>query len=304
MRFIRQDTLLTDDTSQFEIFDIAFYGQEDIDDRSLHSAALSKSIARRHCRVFYDSVKCTLNVDGWEVRVDNLENLHQRIRAQSIIIDATTLEFPEILYILQAYSMQANRPRCGFFYVEPQSYSERGNSGTSVPSNAFDLSSGFKPGTGLPGYSRMLNSDNQAHLVAFIGFEGDRLMRILNADDGHFYRKVTVVFGVPPFQPNWDLHALMANSSLLEQQSTSVMYCGANNPRAAYVLLSRAHAGMISSPTTRLLVAPFGTKPMALGSALYCLQHQILTPLYDYPIKKQKRTIGVHKSHWYEIGLS
>lgn len=302
MRFIRQDVVTAQEAGQVGQFDVGFYGRDDLDDRSRHSADLTRAAAKKSYRVSYDPAKFSLTIDGQAFSVrDELEDLFRKFRAQSIILDATTLEFPEILYVLSAYRKQPNRPRCGFFYVEPEGYKQRPQNMSVVPGNAFDLSDGFRGNRQLPPFTRLLSNSNKAHLVAFLGFEGDRLMRVLDADDGHFYERVSIVFGIPPFQPSWDLHALMANSSLLERQNTSVLYCGANNPRAAYVLLKDAHAGLVSGPTNRLAVAPFGTKPMALGAALYQLDHDVLLPIYDHPVRKADRTFGVHRRHWYEV---
>lgn len=301
MRFIRQDVLNEHEAGQVGLFDVAFYGRDDLDDRSRHSAQLTRAAARRSYQVRYDSANYTLIVGDDKFRVDDLEDLFRKFRAQAIVLDATTMEFPELLYVLSAYRMQPNRPRCGFFYVEPEGYRQRPENSSVVPGNAFDLSDGFRGNLQLPPFTRLLSNTNRAHLIAFLGFEGDRLMRVLDADDGHFYERVSIVFGIPPFRPSWDLHALMANSSLLERQNTTVLYCGANNPRAAYMILKEAHAGMVAGKTNRLSVAPFGTKPMALGAALFRLDHDVLTPIYDHPVRKANRTYGVAKRHWYEI---
>ncbi len=301
MKFIRQDVVTEAEAGDVGTFDVAFYGEDDLDDRSRHSAELTRSVARRNYRVRYDPTKFTLTIDDQEFKVNDLEDVFRQFRAQSLVLDATTLDFPEILYLLSAYRKQPNRPRCGFFYVEPEGYRQRHENMSVVPGNAFDLSEGFLGNLQLPPFTRMLSNQNKAHLVAFLGFEGDRLMRVLDADDGHFYQRVSIVFGIPPFQPSWDLHALMANSSLLERPNTTVMYCGANNPRAAYMLLKDAHAGIVSGPINRLSVAPFGTKPMTLGAALFRLDQDILTPIYDHPVRKHNRTFGVYRRHWYEI---
>lgn len=301
MKFIRQDVVTEAEAAEVGRFDVAFYGRDDLDDRSRHSADLVRAVARRSYQVRYEPSRFTLSIDGRRFKVDDLEDVFREFRAQSLVLDATTLEFPEILYLLSAYRKQPKRPRCGFFYVEPQRYRQRPENMEVVPGNAFDLSEGFLGNLQLPPFTRMLSDQHKAHLVAFLGFEGDRLMRVLDADDGHFYQRVSIVFGIPPFQPSWDLHALMANSSLLERPNTSVLYCGANNPRAAYALLRDAHDGMTAGPINRLSVAPFGTKPMALGAALFRLEHDILTPLYDHPVRKPNRTFGIHRRHWYEI---
>lgn len=301
MKFVRQDVVSEQEAGEVGKFDVGFYGRDDLDDRSRHSVALTRAAAQKSYRVRYDPTKFTLAVGDEMYRIDDLQDLFRKFRARSLVIDVTTMEFPEILYVLNAYRMQHDRPRCGFFYVEPEGYKQRAPNMSVVPGNAFDLSEKFLGNLQLPPFTRLLSSSNKAHLVAFLGFEGDRLMRVLDADDGYFYEKVSIVFGVPPFQPSWDLHALMANSSLLERQNTTVLYCGANNPRAAYMLLKDAHAGMTSGRTNRLFVAPFGTKPMALGAALFQLDHDILSPIFDHPVCRPDRTFGVHRRHWYEI---
>ncbi|KQV96639.1 hypothetical protein [Pelomonas sp. Root1237] len=304
MQFIRQDVVTEAEARQIGQFDIAFYGRDDLDDRSRHSAELTRAAARKHYRVQYDPAAYSLTIGDKVFKVDDLEAVFQQFRARSIVLDATTMEYPEILYVLSAYRRAAVRPRCGFFYVEPEGYRQKTSGSAIVPGNAFDLSEGFRGNLHLPPFSRMLSGTNKAHLVAFLGFEGDRLMRVLDADDGHFYERVSIVFGIPPFQPSWDLHALMANSSLLERKNTTVLYCGANSPRAAYNLLADAHAGLQAGKTNRLCVAPFGTKPMALGAALYRLDHEVLSPIYDHPVRKMDRTFGVHRRHWYEIDMA
>lgn len=304
MKFLRQDIVSESEAAEVGQFDVAFVGRDDLDDRSRHSSALSRAVARRHCTVKYNAAAFTLSVDGQVMSVNDLEDLFRSVRAHSILLDATTLEFPEILYVLAAYRMQSPRPRCGFFYVEPEGYKIKESGTDVVPGSAFDLSNGFKDRSSLPRFTRLLSDTNKAHLIAFLGFEGDRLLRELNSDDGHFYRRVSVVFGIPPFQPNWDLHALMANSSLLELQNTNVMYCGANNPLSAYRLLRDAHAGIAAGGQNRLVVAPFGTKPTALGVALYCLDNEVLSPIYDHPLRKFNRSYGVKRLHWYEVDLT
>ena len=70
MRFLRQDILSEGEAAQVGQFDVAFVGRDDLDDRSRHSAALSRAVARRHCTVRYDAAAFTLTVDGQTVRVN------------------------------------------------------------------------------------------------------------------------------------------------------------------------------------------------------------------------------------------
>ncbi len=303
MKFTRQDVVSDAEARSLGPFDLAFYGRADLDDRSKHSSELCTAMSRRQMQVRYDPEKFELTVGAKVYNVRDLEDIPRDLRADSIVIDATTLEFPEILYLLHAYHTleKVSRPACGFMYVEPASYTPKDDASAAVNGNAFDLTSSFRPRKPLPPYVLALSAKNKAHLIGFLGFEGNRVRHVLEDEDGAFYKKVTIVFGVPPFQPTWDLHSLLANARLLEPEYTDVMFCGANNPRSAYRLLEEIHAGAPVSGLDRLTVAPFGTKPMALGTALYCLDNLKIRPLYDFPERKPGRTQGVHCRHWYAI---
>lgn len=303
MRFIRQDVVSESEARALGPFDIAFHGRSDLDDRSRHSSALCASISKRQRLVRYNPETFELTIGDKAYNVADLEDVPKDLRVRSIVLDATTLEFPEILYLLHAFHMlpREGRPDCGFMYVEPESYTPREAASAIVNGNAFDLSSGFRPRTPLPLYNSILSARHRAHLIGFLGFEGNRVRHLLEDDDGSLYKKVTIAFGVPPFQPTWDLHSLLANARLLEPDTTDVAFCGANNPRSAYRLLKGIHAGAQASPMNRFAVAPFGTKPMALGVALYCLENSAIRPLYDFPARKPGRTQGVHRRHWYAI---
>ena len=302
MRFIRQDVVEPADLAAAAgSFDMAFYGREDLDDRSRFSAPRSRSLARRSASVSYDPLRQELSVGDEVFRLDDLEDLARKFPAASIVIDATTMEFPDIALILRAYRrLSFAPPRCAFIYTEPEEYVRR-PSEQSAPGSAFDQTSAFRARTPIPPFTTRLSGEIKAHLVAFLGFEGARLSRVLSDDDGHFYTDVTVVFGIPPFQATWDMHALMANTRLVEEHSPSVRFSGANNVRGAYQLLQEVHRGLRGSQCTRLAVAPFGTKPAAIGAALYCVENDAMRAVYDHPERKVGRTTGVHRTHWFEV---
>ena len=304
MEFIRQDVVdAATLASAGGTFDQAFYGREELDDRSRYSAPTSRSLARSAALVHYDPFRFELTINGKAFRADDLEDIPRYFPAASIVIDATTMEFPEILLILRAYCRLAfGSMRCLFIYAEPAEYVRRPAGESPTPGSAFDLSSSFRAKNAIPAFTPLLSGANKAHLVAFLGFEGARLLRVLSDDDGHFFSDVTVVFGTPPYQASWDMHALMANTRLVEQFGPSVRFSGANNPRGAYLLLEEVHGGLSGSPCNRLAVAPFGTKPAAIGTALYCVERDQMRVVYDHPERKAGRTTGVHRTHWFEVG--
>lgn len=306
MQFLRQDLLADSEVEALGGFDVSFHGLNDIDDRSSYSAQHTKRAARASYLVSYDSDTYTLTIGDRTYKADAVVDLPRDLRASSILLDATTMEFPEIVLILHAYNSLARgkKPRCAFIYTEPQGYSKKPMDEAVSPGVAFNLSSGFKAKNPIPPYTTMFHAGTRARLVAFLGFEGSRLSQVLNDEDGQYYQKVTVVFGMPPFQASWDLHSLMANYRLLQRDNTSVRYCSANNPKAAYQLLYEAHRANVSGETNRLAVAPFGTKPMALGAALYCVENPFLRIVYDHPVRVKGRSFGVNRTHFYEVDLN
>lgn len=306
MQFIRQDVFTDQDIKSLQGYDIAFHGQSDIDDRSKFSADLARQGARASYVVSYNSDTFTLTVGDKTYKSDAIVDLPNEFRASSILIDATTMEFPEIVLILTAYYSRprGSKPRCAFIYSEPLGYTKKTKEEAVSLGVVFNLSSGFKARNPIPPYTMMFRAGNRVRLVAFLGFEGGRLSQILNEEDGQYYEQVTVVFGMPPFQATWDLHALMANHRLLQREKTSVRYCSANNPRAAYQLLREAHHATAGGATNRLAVAPFGTKPMAIGTALYCVENPSLHVVYDHPMRVKGRSYGVHCTHLYEVDLN
>jgi hypothetical protein len=306
VRFIRQDLIDEKGLEELHLMDIAFTGADDLDDRSAYSVKRSKLLGERSFHVHYNPATFILEVGDKQYRANagDLEDLPKDFNAASIVIDATTLDFAEISLLLFAYSFAPKKPRIGFLYVEPQEYVRRTHEDTAVNGAAFDLSSGFAKHP-IPPFSGMLGSKDSVHLVAFLGFEGGRLSRMLNEDDGQFVRKVTIVFGIPPFQATWDLEALMANSRLLQTSDAAVKFCGANNPKAAYEILCKALEAFTStSKCNRLAVSPFGTKPMAIGAALYCATQKQPRVLFDHPRRKKGRTTGIHCMHWYEVDIN
>lgn len=302
MYFLKQEIIKKEEAGEPGSFDIAFYGDDQLDDRSIESSRLSTNLAINSQKVIYDPITFSLNVGGKVYRTDELEDLPQRLPARRIVIDATTLEFPEILLLLNAYRHYSSQaPECTFIYMEPREYVKKGEEASEVA--FFQLSEGFKERSPIPGFNASLSPTQTAHLIAFLGFEGARALRVLQEDDGHYFKAVTVVFGFPPFQSSWDLHSLMANVDLLTHSSPDVCFVGANDPLGAYLLLEKIKSGLTGSGCNRIAVTPFGTKPNTIGVALYCVEQKMMRVIYDYPVRKKGRTKGVHCIHRYIVSL-
>lgn len=201
VRFIRQDTIDEQELQQLSTMDIAFTGVESLDDRSQYSVECSRRLGRQSHHVHYDPATYMLEVGNKKYHANDgdLEDLSRDFKATSIVIDATTLDFAEIALLLYAFSFAPQKPKVGFVYVEPEEYVRRTHEEAAVNGAAFELSTGFDKHP-IPPFVGVLRPQDNVHLLAFLGFEGGRLTRVLHEDDGQFFRKVTVVFGIPPFR--------------------------------------------------------------------------------------------------------
>ena len=304
MHFHSQEVIQEEQLIEHGQFDIAFFGDSELDDRCTRSSKLVTNTARKALKVDYDPEGFKIQIGEIWFRSDDLMDVPLQHPARRIVIDTTSLEFPELILLIHAYRDYSTNgaPEITFIYVEPQEYVKKASQAGEADS--FELSDGFMERRPIPGFAHSISASQQAHLVSFLGFEGSRALRVLQDDDGNHFKEVTVVFGVPPFQSSWDIHSLLANSALIKHSSPSICFCGANDPLGAYLLLEKIANGLPGSGCNRLAVAPFGTKPTALGVALFCVERSVMRVIFDYPVKKKGRTRGVHCIHRYIVKWS
>lgn len=284
----------------------AFVGQP-LDDRGRHSAAVARA-SSDHCHVLaYDYEKFALTVDGVSHRSDDGSRFTQAYGAEDILIDATTLDVPELLLLTRAF--QAARS-ISFLYVEPDNYQKRPSEASEQ--HEFSLSAGFRPFSPIPGFTPELSAQRQGRLLAFVGFEPSRLSRILSPDEVGHIKSWSVAFGVPPFQAKWEMSSFAQNADALDEaaqqsaqqaeNSQDVFFVGANDPLAAFNLIGTV-ARSIEGNSERLILAPLGTKPASVSVALFAAARKDVRVMFDFPKRLQDRTSGVGRAHQYSVML-
>lgn len=285
------------------VYDIAFVGSP-IDERGRLSVNKAMNAAKRTVEVSYNPEAFTLIVDGdaFSANSRGFRNLVSCFPATRILLDSSTLEFPEMLLLIKAF-LSAEPLEIGFFYIEPERYEERRGL-QAEDLHAFALRDGYRAFTPIPGFTPMLSDARKARLLAFVGFESTRLRRVLLEDEGARINAFSVVFGVPPFRASWEMHSFMQNANILKEPALEeVLFVGANNPRAAYNLICKV-AGCC--PTAEVMtLAPLGTKPMSIGAALYAAQYSTgIRVIYDYPKTRPNCTHGIGKIHHYTARIT
>lgn len=182
-------------------------------------------------------------------------------------------------------------------YVEPFDYRP---SLAPTEGEIFDLSEKTEGIAPIPGYISLSDvEDEKTCLVPLIGFEGARFSHVIEQVQPPG-EKIFPIVGVPGFKPEYPYNAYLGNKiALLSSQSyRQVRFATANCPFSAYYAIDEIAS---ENDSSRIKVAPIGTKPHALGAILYALIKPDVEVVYDHPIRKPKRTEGSANLHVYHI---
>lgn len=214
-----------------------------------------------------------------------------------IVVDITGLEHQVWAAVL--VSALATWSQVRVVYVEPKKYRRTEMPGSG--SDLFDLTSRFAGLAPLAGFSRLSEPDEADFLfVPLLGFEGRRLSLMLDGVAPE-NENVFPVIGVPGFQPEFVYFAYEGNrDALLEGDSyLRTRFATANCPFSLY---ERLESLSNARPDQYMKVAPIGTKPHSLGALLYaCRPDREVELVYDFPIRKDKRTDGSARLLDYDV---
>jgi hypothetical protein len=272
-----------------------------IDDRGNAATDFIRQNVDSIIRAEYNPENFTLKVDGATVVVDDLGDHVSGLAARSLIFEATTLGFVEILLFCRAFH-DLNVLSTSFLYVEPERYT-RGGSSTRrsliLHKRDFALSDEVLGYRAIPGSTLMLNDKDEQRTVFFLGFEERRLGLALEDYPMLQPPSCSVVFGVPAFKPGWEMDAFANNIGVIKEKGIQggVYFCGAENPAAAAQVLELIQKEL--SPHERLFVAPIGTKPNGIGVALFAAANPSVGILYDHPHRHADRSSEVAGWHLY-----
>lgn len=217
-----------------------------------------------------------------------------------ISIDITSLGFVELLVILRWFKT-SDLDCLGAVYGEPKGYKPRADYMSDFGHHEFDLTShsgGFKA---IPGFSKAISSGTKATLIALLGFERSRLGQLIQLDEGAYIGQVLPIFGTPSYKVGWDKHCFFQNIETMKNCCGSPNFVSSYSP---YDLIQTLEYIKESFPEDELMIAPFGTKPLSLGAAVFLSNNPDITLKYDHPIKKQGSSNGVDRIHLYGLAKS
>jgi len=282
-------------------WDIAFIGRH-LDERGKAAVDFLAGHCDRLITLEYHPNDFTLTIDGRVCEAERLDEYLQSYHEKRVVLETTTLGFVEIFFCCRVLH-KLSFPEPTFVYVEPLQYRvlPKLHRSRLLHKRDFDLSGevpGYKP---IPGATLMLREDQLQRNVFFIGYEERRLDRALEDHQMLRTSKCSVVFGVPAFQPGWEMVAFANNIRVIRERNIrgGVYFCGADNPLGAVEILGQIRSEL--QPGERLTIGPIGTKPHGLGVALFACVNQNVGILYDHPTRAAGRTSNVAKWHLYNV---
>ncbi|MBC3862428.1 hypothetical protein H8K32_09990 [Undibacterium jejuense] len=284
-----------------DLFDVAFIA-EPLDQRGEFTIEEAKYLARKTCKISYDPKTFILNIDDLTVRPNQLEKVVATYPALNVLLDATTLDFPDILLIIRAYVSQRKKVCFSFLYAEPEEYQTKPSEDENDAPH-FVLSDSFEAEHHpIPGFTP-LNRGNksQAWITVFLGFEGRRLRNLIADAEAEDRKHYNLVFGVPPYRTVWENHSLIENCHVLDDIGRDdILYAGANNPFSCFNIIQKLYEAT-RNPSVVFELSPLGTKPAAIACAVFAGCHREVGIRYDYPKRSSGRTKGVGKVHLFVV---
>jgi hypothetical protein len=250
-----------------------------------------------HINFIHEDFK--IQIDSVQFDIDDAENAFKKLEGKSVIIESTSVGFVEILLICDAL-IKAKAKGVSFVYVEPQEY-KRQRKSMVLHRREFELS-GEVPGyLAIPGYSLILHNNVNQKVVFFTGYESSRLEKALEDHPWIRSKNASLVFGVPAFNPGWEMNSFANNINIIKERGLSggMNFGGAANPLAAYTILDNHYKGLEDGE--QMFVVPIGTKPQGIGAALFVLENEGIGVLYDHPIKEKGRTGDIASWHLFNV---
>lgn len=213
---------------------------------------------------------------------------------RTVIVDITGLSTEALFLILQSFQ-EILFDNIVVTYVQPLEYKVERN---EVLFPKYLLSQEHSPITPIPGFMR-LPSDLKPLLVVFLGFEGGRFQELREylLADGNV--EITPILPLPSYSAGWHMRGLYLNLDTLKdsEKLQEIKRVTAWDPFHALKVLEKLYRNR--SQEYQISVAPLGTKPHVLASALFAIKHEDVRIMYDHPKESLHRSVGIGEVRGY-----
>lgn len=280
-------------------WDLVVTGNSDIDIRSKAAYEFALKHASSNFKFRYCVQQKRMLVNDSQISGGGLKAKLNGVK--KLLIETTSLDCPDILYLLRSAKDQGVA-EISFLYLEPLEYKRPIKGGLSDHRN-FNLSENRRFQS-IHGFMANLNDIPKGQAVFFLGFEKARLGQALEQEEALQSWHRHAVFGVPAFEPGWEIDSLSNNVNQLASLKYDLQYVAASSVEAAYILLNQLlQDDKTDSP---IVVAPLGTKPHTIATSLFLVEHNAYDRailLYDHPQRSTDRSDDIGRWHMYDINI-
>jgi hypothetical protein len=273
---------------------VGFHGKV-LDDRGKDSLNLLKVRCDELVDIEYSPKEFTLSINGEIVEVDDIDTYLELYSGLTFLMDATTLGFTEIL--LLAKNLKAKK--ISFLYIEPKEY-RRQSPQSVLDLRNFELSNEIIGFQAIPGHSALLSEHIDHKVIFILGFESSRIEKAFEDNQMISKKNCTLIFGFPAFKPGWEMDSFANHIKIISEHNLrgDIKFGAATDPLATYSIIRKISDSLLDE--TQLFVCPLGTKPMAIGCALFLSENPHAAVLYDHPIRKMGSSSQTEAWHLYE----
>lgn len=176
-------------------------------------------------------------------------------------------------------------------YTEPSDYIVKEFQKEGLHKDLSEMVEGVRP---LPCFVNLIpyDEDDPPVFVSLLGFEGGRFAYLVS-DQNPLDKRIRPIVGVPGYKMNYPYISLWGNRNVLTLRRcwNRIEYAEANSIVDIYFKLDHIYH---KNHQSRMVVAPIGTKPHAIGAIVYAIKHpNDVEILYDNPKRTLHRTNGV-----------
>lgn len=223
---------------------------------------------------------------------NSIKNLFEIYKSSMVYIDTSGLNNRISASLLNnAVKVSDNRALdIKIIYAEPYGYKIKQFKSEGVFNDLSEKIEGIEP---LPGFASIIPDSVEMKFIALLGFEGGRFTHLVENIQPPLDNIIPVI-GVPGFRIEYPFVALWGNRQPLGETKSwnNIEYISANSLVDVFLLLTKIKKK--SPPNTKIVLAPIGTKPHAIGAVLFAIKYpKEVEIVYDNPKRKITRTDGV-----------
>ena len=240
-------------------------------------------------KLFVNIYDETMGLDKFRKVFENYEELENK----KIVLDMSVMVKPYIFILLKYLISIKKIDEIYIIYTEPKSYHKTKLKMFST-SNSYFTKGTINTGE-IPSYSGIKDLNKRKALIILLGFEGERPLEVSNAIDPD----ITIpVNGFPAYRPEFKDGSIILNDELLKEPDVfnNLRYAPANDPFETKNVLEEIFSKY--SNEYNISIAPLGTKPMALGSCFFALQHSMCRVIYPYPLQYNFKSSEGYGNTW------